>query len=156
MHSSVEVRYPFLVEEVFEFSAKLHPRWKLHGFRDKHILRLLAERWLPPSVYKRGKVIFRAPLDSFHLEPEPPFVTQLLGEEALRRTGYFDPASVARWRKDYRQYREGTLPRLSIELGLAAVTATQLWHHLFIDPSLCELPDWTGSCTEPLPLVSRG
>ena len=86
MHSSVEVRYPFLDEEVFDFLAELHPRWKLRGFRDKHLLRLLAERWLPPSVYRRRKVIFRAPLDSFHIEPEPPFVAQLLSEESLRRT----------------------------------------------------------------------
>src|SRR4029077_5517012 len=65
MHSSVEVRYPFLDEEVFAFLARLHPDWKLRGFRDKHLLRLMAERWPPPAVYRRGKAIFRAPLDSF-------------------------------------------------------------------------------------------
>src|SRR5262249_39105541 len=47
MHSSVETRYPFLDEDVFAFLAKLPPRWKLHGLRDKYLLRLLAERWLP-------------------------------------------------------------------------------------------------------------
>ena len=130
MHSSVEVRYPFLDEDVFAFLAKLHPRWKLHGFRDKHLLRLLAERWLPPSVYRRRKVIFRAPLDSFHMEPEPPFVGQLLSEESLRRTGYFDVAAVHHWRRAFRQMRVGSLPRLSVEMGLTAVVATQLWHHL--------------------------
>ncbi|HEV3204515.1 MAG TPA: asparagine synthase (glutamine-hydrolyzing), partial [Gemmataceae bacterium] len=35
MNSSVETRYPFLDEEVFAFLARLHPRWKLHGFKDK-------------------------------------------------------------------------------------------------------------------------
>lgn len=140
MHSSVEVRYPFLDEEVFEFSAKLDPRWKLRGLRDKHLLRLVAERWLPPEIYSRRKVIFRAPLDSFHIEPEPPYVAQLLSEESLRRTGYFDVAAVRQWRKDFRQMRAGSLPRLSIEMGLAAVFATQLWHHLFIDGSLAEIP----------------
>jgi asparagine synthase (glutamine-hydrolysing) len=141
MHSSVEVRYPFLDEDVFAFLAKLHPRWKLRGFRDKHLLRLLAERWLPPSIFRRGKVIFRAPLDSFHIDPEPPFVTQLLSEESLRRTGYFDIAAVHHWRKAFRQM-SGGLPRLSVEMGLAAVVATQLWHHLFIDGSLAEMPSW--------------
>ena len=43
MHSSLEARYPFLDEDVFAFLARLHPRWKLHGFRDKYILRLLAQ-----------------------------------------------------------------------------------------------------------------
>lgn len=140
MHSSVEVRYPFLDEDVFDFLATLSPRWKLRGFRDKHILRLLAERWLPPSVYKRRKVIFRAPLDSFHSDPEPGFVGQLLSEESLRHTGYFNTAEVTHWRRAYRKLRAGSLPRLSIEMGLAAVVATQLWHHMYIDGTLADLP----------------
>ncbi|MGB7790818.1 MAG: asparagine synthase (glutamine-hydrolyzing) [Terrimicrobiaceae bacterium] len=144
MHSSVEVRYPFLDEDVFAFLAKLHPRWKLRGFRDKHLLRLLAERWLPPAIFRRGKVIFRAPLDSFHIDPEPAFVGQLLSEESLRRTGYFDVAAVRHWRRAFRQMRAGSLPRLSVEMGLAAVVATQLWHHLFIDGTLADLPTWEG------------
>ena len=141
MHSSVEVRYPFLDEDVFDFLAKLDPdQWKLHGFRDKHLLRLLGERWLPSSIVNRRKVIFRAPLDSFHLDPEPEFVKQLVSEESLRRTGYFDVAEVTRWRKEFRTLRTNSLPRLSVELGLAAVVATQLWHHTYIDGNLCDLP----------------
>jgi asparagine synthase (glutamine-hydrolysing) len=143
MHSSVEVRYPFLDEDVFAFLAKLHPRWKLRGFRDKYLLRLLAERWLPPAIFRRGKVIFRAPLDSFHIESAT-YVEQLLSEESLRCTGYFDVAAVRYWRKAYRQMRSNSLPRLSVELGLAAVVATQLWHHLFIGDELADLPRWTS------------
>ena len=143
MHSSVEVRYPFLDESVFDFTAKLHPRWKLRGLRDKHLLRLVAERWLPKEIARRQKVIFRAPLDSFHLEPEPEFVKQLLSEESLNRTNYFEIKQIQHWRKAYSGLRTGSLPRLSVEMGLAAVVATQLWHHTFIDGSLCELPSIT-------------
>lgn len=142
MHSSVEVRYPFLDEDVFDFLAKLHPRWRLRGFRDKHLLRLLAERWVPKSVARRHKVIFRAPLDSFHMDPEPPFVAQLVSEESLRKTGYFDVAAVNRWRNDFLKMRAGSLPRLSVEAGLMAVVATQLWHHLFMGGGLADLPEW--------------
>lgn len=138
MHSSVEVRYPFLDEDVFNFLAKLDPKWKLNGFRDKHLLRLLAERWVPKSVYDRRKVIFRAPLDSFHLDPEPAYIADILSEESLRKTGYFDPAAVRHWRQTYRQMRPGSLPRLSVEGGLTAVVATQLWHQLYIDSSLTD------------------
>jgi len=150
MHSSVEARYPFLDEDVFAFTAKLHPRWKLRGFRDKYLLRLLAERWIPKSIARRGKVIFRAPLDSFHMDPEPPFVAQLLSEDSLRRTGYFDVSEVARWRKGFRELRAGSLPRLSVEMGLAAVVATQLWHHRFIGGGLADMPVWSGSA-RPVP-----
>ena len=156
MNSSVEVRYPFLDEEVFSFLASLDPRWKLRGFRDKHLLRLLAKRWVPPSVYRRQKVIFRAPLDSFHIEPEPSFVGQLMSEESLRRSGYFNVEQVRHWRHAFRQLRPGSLERLSVELGLVGVVATQLWHHLFIDPELAEIPSLTanGEIAEKAPLRS--
>ncbi|HEX3421451.1 MAG TPA: asparagine synthase (glutamine-hydrolyzing) [Candidatus Udaeobacter sp.] len=163
MHSSVEVRYPFLDEDVFDFLAKLHPRWRLRGLRDKHLLRLLAERWVPKSVARRQKVIFRAPLDSFHMDPEPRFIAELLSEQSLRRTGYFDVAAVNRWRNDFRKMRAGSLPRLSVEAGLMAVVATQLWHHLFMGGGLADLPEWSavptpatvegGSASAAIPLV---
>jgi asparagine synthase (glutamine-hydrolysing) len=140
MHSSVETRYPFLDEEVFAFLARIHPRWKLRGFRDKYLLRLLADRWLPRAIARRPKVMFRAPLDSFHLEPAPAFVDQLLSPESLRRTGYFDPEAVRHWRQGYRQLRVGSSARLSVEMGLVGVLATQLWHHTFIEPGLADLP----------------
>jgi asparagine synthase (glutamine-hydrolysing) len=44
--------------------------------------------------------------------------------------------------------RAGSLPRLSVEMGLVAVVATQLWHHLFIDGSLSDLPTCTGIATK--------
>src|SRR4029078_1096874 len=93
MNAWVETRYPFLDEEVFSFLAKLHPRWKLRGLQEKYLLRRLAERWLPSSVAKRRKAMFRAPLDSFHADRLPPFVDELLSDASLRKTGYFDPAS---------------------------------------------------------------
>jgi asparagine synthase (glutamine-hydrolysing) len=45
---------------------------------------------------------------------------------------------VHSWRHAFRKMSIGSLPRLSIELGLTAVVATQLWHHLFIDGNLAE------------------
>ncbi|HLJ95782.1 MAG TPA: asparagine synthase C-terminal domain-containing protein, partial [Gemmataceae bacterium] len=140
MHSSVETRYPFLDEEVFTFLARLHPRWKLRGLRDKYLLRLLAERWLPHEIAWRPKAMFLAPFDSFHAERVPAYVEQLLSEESLRKTGYFEPAAVHHWRQAFRTLRRGSPHRASMELGLVGVVATQLWHHTFLDGSLADLP----------------
>jgi asparagine synthase (glutamine-hydrolysing) len=140
MHSSVETRYPFLDEEVFNFLARLHPRWKLRGFRDKYLLRLLAERWLPRAIAWRPKAMFRAPFDSFHGEHAPAYVDQLLSEESLRKTGYFAPESVLYWRGAFRGLRASSKQRISVEMGLVGVLSTQLWHHTFIDGSLADLP----------------
>jgi asparagine synthase (glutamine-hydrolysing) len=138
MNSSVETRYPFLDEDVFAFLAKLHPRWKLRGLRDKYLLRLMAERYLPKSIAWRRKAMFRAPMDSFHFDETTggagSWVTPLLSEEALRQAGYFNVAEVRRWRSDFRKLRPHSITRTSIEMGLVGVTATQLWHHTYVEP----------------------
>lgn len=140
MHSSVETRYPFLDEKVFGFLAKLHPSWKLRGFNDKYLLRRLASRWLPKEISWRRKAMFRAPFDSFHIDNPPAFVDQLFSEESLRKTGYFDTNAVIHYRAAFKQMRSSSGHRLAVEMGLAGVLSTQLWHHLYIDSSLCDLP----------------
>jgi asparagine synthase (glutamine-hydrolysing) len=139
MHSSVETRYPFLDEDVFAFLARLHPRWKLRGFRDKYLLRLVAQRWLPRDVAWRPKAVFRAPFDVFHVNGAPRFVDELLSDASLRKTGYFDAAAVRTWRSALPSLRRNPGQRASVEMGLAGVVTTQLWHHTFLDGSLADL-----------------
>jgi asparagine synthase (glutamine-hydrolysing) len=140
MHSSVETRYPFLDEDVFDFLAKVPPRLKMKGFKDKYLLRRLAERWLPKEVAWRRKAMFRAPFDTFHLDQVPPYVHQLLSDEALRKTGYFDPAAVRHWGQAFKTMRANSKTRLFVEMGLVGVFATQLWHQTYIDPNLADVP----------------
>jgi asparagine synthase (glutamine-hydrolysing) len=140
MHSSVEARYPFLDEAVFDYLAPIHPRWKMRRLTEKYLLRRLAERWLPREIAWRKKAMFRAPFDSFHDENVPPFVEQLLSDEALNRTGYFDTEAVRTWRQRFRLMRPGSMQRISVEMGLVGVLATQLWHQTFIDDSLADVP----------------
>jgi asparagine synthase (glutamine-hydrolysing) len=139
MNSSVETRYPFLDDDVIAFLAGIHPKWKLRGLRDKYLLRLLADRWLPKAIAWRRKVMFRAPMDCFHLEGAPPFVGQLLSPESLRKTGYFDPAAVGHWRQRLPGLRPGSAKRTAVEMGLAGVTATQLWHQVYIGGGLADV-----------------
>ncbi|MCI0641154.1 MAG: asparagine synthase (glutamine-hydrolyzing) [Gemmataceae bacterium] len=140
MNSSVETRYPFLDEDIFDFLAKLHPHWKMRGLRDKLILRYVAARWLPRSIAWRRKAMFRAPLDGFHTARLPTFVDELLSPESLKKTGYFEPSAVLHWRNEFRNLREGANQRTMVEMGLVGVVATQLWHHTFIDSGLASLP----------------
>jgi len=121
--------------------GELSPRWKLRGLRDKYILRKMAERWVPKEIAWRRKAMFRAPMDTFHLEGAPAFFEQLLSAEALRKTGYFDPAAVRHWRTALLHMRHGSYPRTAVEMGLMGVTATQLWHQTFIDPTLADVPE---------------
>lgn len=158
MNASVEMRHPFLDEDLFDFVARLQPRWKLRGMRDKFLLRTVAERWLPKTMSRRRKAMFLTPWESLCPAPgsgatAPTYVEDLLSEESLRRAGYFDPATVARWRRQVRTMRRSLL-RTSIEMSLVGVVSTQLWHHSFIDGSLTSLPSEAGqvTCFSPAPI----
>ena len=149
MANSVETRYPYLDEDVIAFLSRLAPRWKLRGLRDKYLLRHAAARVLPREVALRRKTMFRAPLAETFLANAPPFVRQLMGPEALKKTGYFDPETVGR---DYALIAAGQASKVGVlkRLGLSGVVATQLWHHLYISGGLCELPNQS-----PRPQVER-
>jgi asparagine synthase (glutamine-hydrolysing) len=150
MANSVETRYPFLDDDVIAFASRLHPRWKLRGLtRDKYLLRQAAARMLPKEVAFRPKGMFRAPMAETFLNDPPPFVQQLISEEALRKTGYFDVEAV---RRDIALFGKGKAAKLGTfaSMGLNGVLATQLWHHLYLDGSLCDLPNH-----EPKPHVER-
>jgi asparagine synthase (glutamine-hydrolysing) len=140
MNSSVETRPPFLDEDVIAFCARLHPRYKLRGRVEKWLLRRVADRHLPRHVSRRRKHGFHATFALTFLGPDRPgWVDQLLSAESLRRTSYFDPAAVDRVRERLTR-RHRILPYYRHDIGMTAVIATQLWHHLFCGGGLADLP----------------
>jgi asparagine synthase (glutamine-hydrolysing) len=141
-HASVEPRYPFIDEDLVDFLAGLHPRWKMRGFQDKYLQRRLAERILPAELTQGRKRLLHAPLDAFHEAAPPPHIERLLTDDALLAAGYFDPVAVRRWRSEMHSLRKG-FRRLFVEMGLAGVIATQLWHHAYIDNRIADVPSST-------------
>ncbi len=138
MHNSVETRYAFLDEDVIGYMSRLHPRWKLRGLlRDKYVERAVAERWLPKATAWRRKKMFRAPMDSWVKEGAGvAWVNDVLSPASIARTGYFDHAAVDAARKRLARLRPGSLGKTGLEMGLTAVVATQLWHHLHLGGGL--------------------
>jgi asparagine synthase (glutamine-hydrolysing) len=143
MNASVEGRYPFLDDDVIAFCAGIAPEYKLHGMTEKWILRRVAAKTLPLRIANRPKTMFRASLSRTFLDANRPgWVDQLLSPESLRRTGYFDPQSVARQRARQVAMPRITAKRFVMDVGLTCVVSTQLWHHLFCGGGLCDLPTW--------------
>ncbi len=139
MHASVQPRYPFLDERLVAFLAELPPDLKMRGMTDKYLQRKLCDRWLPEQLTAGRKRLLHSPLEAFHEAPAPAFVEQLLSEESLRATDYFDPQAVGHWRERLPGMRHG-FARLFIGMGLMGVISTQLWHQQYLDPSLADLP----------------
>jgi asparagine synthase (glutamine-hydrolysing) len=101
----------------------------------------VAERWLPKEVAWRAKKMFRAPMDSWvGSDARTRWIEQVLSPESLRKTGYFEPAAVAAAKAKLAAMRRRAPARVGLEMGLTAVTATQLWHHLYVSGGLCDLP----------------
>src|SRR5262249_5984755 len=48
--------------------------------------------------------------------------------------------AVWHWRQAFAGLRPRSARRAAVELGLGGVVATQLWHHIFVDGSLADLP----------------
>ena len=82
--------------------------------------------------------MFPAPMDTWAKMGGGNWIDQVLSPESLDKAGYFDSAAVAAAREKLTKPGRG-IARTSLEMGLTAVTATQLWHHLYISGDLCDL-----------------
>ncbi|HWK40032.1 MAG TPA: asparagine synthase (glutamine-hydrolyzing), partial [Hyphomicrobium sp.] len=61
MANAVEGRFPFLDHRLIELAARIPPRLKLKGLREKHILRESVKDLLPNGIAQRPKQPYRAP-----------------------------------------------------------------------------------------------
>ena len=128
MAHSVEGRFPFLDHRIIEFAARLPPRLKLRGLKEKYLLKRFARRWLPESIAQRQKYPYRAPVTEALAGPAAPqWSKTLLGREAIASIGIFDAAKVDRLRG--KLSRPGAVPSEADDMALVAIATTQLLCH---------------------------
>jgi asparagine synthase (glutamine-hydrolysing) len=133
MANAVEGRFPFLDPRVMDFAARLPPRLKLSGLREKHILRKSMRGRLPAAIGARAKQPYRAPdAASFFGPAAPGWVAEALSREAIARSGWFDAAAVAFLaRKCAAQARAGAATGFGDNQALVGILSAQLWHREF-------------------------
>ena len=130
MANAVEGRFPFLDHRVVEFAARIPPRLKLRGLKEKHILRKAAQDLLPPSIAERPKKPYRAPeSESFFGATPEPYVERQLSAPVLARNGIFDLAAVGRLAAKSKAGRAGGFRD---NAGMVGVMSTQLWVEEFL------------------------
>jgi asparagine synthase (glutamine-hydrolysing) len=104
----------------------------------------MAAKIAPSQICTRRKEMFRATMSPAFLRPERPvWVDQLLSPESLRATGFFNAEGVRHARRMQASKSRYSLSRFSLDLGLAGVISTQLWHHLYFGGGLADLPTWS-------------
>ena len=127
MAAGVEARVPFLDHTLAEFAASLPSSLKIKGSNRKHVLKKVAEKYLPHDVIYRRKVGFTVPLTRWFTGPLAPMIRNvLLSPRALDR-GYFDADRL-------RAVVDGHVQqRIDREQAIWVLLALEIWHRLFID-----------------------
>lgn len=131
MAHSIEGRYPFLDHRVMEFCFRLPPTLRMRGLTEKYLLKKSLGGRLPESVVRRPKQPYRAPdARSFFGGARHGYVEGLLSEDALRRTGYFEPKAVAMLAA---KCARNPVLGFKDNMAIVGVISTQLLHDCFID-----------------------
>jgi asparagine synthase (glutamine-hydrolysing) len=127
MAANLEVRVPFLNQEMLELTARMPTRLKLRGLKRKYILKRAAEKLLPREVVWRKKAGFGAPIRSWLRGPLQPMVNDLLSAETIKQRGLFRPEEV-------RRVIEANLSgREDYNLQVFQLLTLELWQRAFID-----------------------
>ncbi|MFA5551876.1 MAG: asparagine synthase (glutamine-hydrolyzing) [Trueperaceae bacterium] len=139
MANSVEGRFPFLDVNVAEFAAALPERLRLRDLHEKYLLRRSLANVLPDEVNKRPKRPYRAPiLRAFFGPGAPGYVSELLSEERLQRTGLFNAGNVTKLAQKASRYADVGFSE-SDEMGLVGVLSTMLLDDALVtEPNLAQ------------------
>jgi len=94
MAHSLEVRVPFLDNEVADFVLPLPGRLKATLMRDKILLRRAVAGVIPQTTATRRKQAFATPIGPWLRTELRPAADDLLAPESVRRRGLFEPDVV--------------------------------------------------------------
>lgn len=145
MAHAVEARFPYLDHRLVEFAARIPPRMKLKGLREKHILRRSMEGRLPAAINRRPKQPYRAPDGQSFFGPKAPdYVHEALSRRAVTEAGYFDPPAVERLARKCAV--QGSLGFRDSQ-ALVGVLSAQLWHRAFIEKDVQFRPALSAAAT---------
>jgi asparagine synthase (glutamine-hydrolysing) len=131
MAHSIEGRYPFLDHRVIEYCCKLPSNVRMRVLSEKNILKESMKDLVPAPILKRTKQPYRAPdAKSFFGGRIPGYVSELLSEENLNKTGYFNTKAVSALVK---KCRHNPVLGFKDNMAIVGVISTLLVHDMFID-----------------------
>jgi asparagine synthase (glutamine-hydrolysing) len=127
--ASLEVRSPFLDHELVEFAARIPLSQKLLRGRQKGLLRLLAERYLPEPLIRQPKRGFGPRLGEWLRGDWSDMVRDLSGNSESARAGILRSETV-------RQVVEEHLRGRDHAVRVWNLACLELWWRLFVSRSL--------------------
>ncbi len=112
MTHSLEARVPYLDHKFVEFCARLLPAQKIRGETHKHVLKRVAQRYLPDDIVHRGKQGFVMPLSEWLAGRLHGQLDEHIGVGGLGRRGLFRAGALAALLDEHRRGRRNHAGRL--------------------------------------------
>jgi len=94
MYTSLEARVPYLDHRVVEFCARIPAKFKLKGFKLRHIQKETFREQLPEFVFKQKKKGFGAPVGNWVRSDLKEMMLDYLRPDRLKTQGLFNPQAV--------------------------------------------------------------
>jgi asparagine synthase (glutamine-hydrolysing) len=107
MLAGIEVRVPFLDEEMVELGLELPHHFKTDGHQGKLVLRELAARWLPEQVAAHPKQGFSIPLDVLVTDHFHSMLHDYLLSPGSRIRLLINTQMVQRWLEQFKNSKQG-------------------------------------------------
>jgi len=127
MAHSLEVRVPFLDNELVDLATRVPTRVK-HADRDgKRLLRKAMAPLLPRELVEKPKQGFSPPDQSWYRGPTMDYIREILLDERSLGRGYFKPDYI---RRMLNEHLEG---RINHRLLIWSLLSFEWWNRLFID-----------------------
>ncbi len=106
MQHSLELRVPFLDEDVVSYAAALPSDLKVRGTTKKFLLRRVASRFLPPSVMNHRKQGFASPMAQWLRTGKEKYIRDALSPQKIAAHGLFDSAVIATMVEQHLAHKE--------------------------------------------------
>ncbi|MCA1726247.1 MAG: asparagine synthase C-terminal domain-containing protein [Actinobacteria bacterium] len=127
MAASIEMRVPFLDDEVADLALSLPENLLVRGLRGKYALRRAMDGGVPRPILLRRKAGFGAPVRRWMRSDLREMLGDVLSKDAIERRGWLNAATVARLRREHADGERDHTYRLWTLLGL------ELWARAFLD-----------------------
>jgi asparagine synthase (glutamine-hydrolysing) len=127
MAHGLEVRVPFLDNELVDVARRIPSRLKNANAGGKRILRRAMAGLLPPEIVEKRKQGFSPPDESWYRGPTMDQIRDLLLDARTLERGYFRPEAI---RRVLDEHREG---RHNHRLLIWSLLSFEWWNRLFVD-----------------------
>jgi asparagine synthase (glutamine-hydrolysing) len=127
MAFGVEVRVPYIDNELVDFMCEVPPELKMRGTVRKHLLKRALTGLLPAHILHRKKGGFGAPIRTWIVSDLKEMIGDLLCESNLKRRGFFNHAYVQKL------IRENAAGRHDHSYLIYILLTFEIWCRVYLD-----------------------